>query len=145
MADGMVTRELNCSDRVNVINAVILYCSAKERSTFTWLVKVDKVKRLLGVEALSEFQDSLDYLLNQRKVSYGKKIDAVNKGLLPLDTLKQDLPRLTLEERRGHKSTHEIPSSLDVFIQESLKQMHWNPEFSELGLDTCNAFGVSDG
>ena len=162
--EGCVTRTLNFRERNLIVGACRFYVKG-EKGKYKGQFKVDRVGKLLS------FEETLDYfnMMNdsqaenlfkwqeqrQAYVAYRMmkggmmKAEDFAKQFPDLDLdecppkppVKQ--PELTHEEERGKPREFHIPSKLDVFIQDALKDMEWNPDWSKYVVELMVKYGIS--
>lgn len=162
--EGHVVRTLSFRDRNLIVGACKFYVQG-EKGKYKGQFKVDRVSKLLcfeetldyfnmvndsQAENLFKWQEQRQAYVSWRSMKGGMvKVEEFVKQFPDLDLdecppkppIRQ--PELSDDEQRGKPREFHIPSKLDVFIQDALRDMEWNPDWSEYVVELLTKYGIS--
>lgn len=162
--EGHVTRTLSCRDRNLIIGACRAYVKGESRGKHKNQFKVDRVIKLLiepetteyfsmindaQAESLFRWQEARQAYVAFRMMKGGMiKPEEFSKTFPDLDvdecptkpSIQQ--PRLTEDEQRGPTREFHIPSKIDAFIEEALRDMEWGSIGSEQVVELMERYGI---
>lgn len=166
---GHVERVLNYKDR----HLILLACASavsgtrdKKSGDYKAMVKLDKVKKLLGFEAVEEYFETIDDSVADKNAAWTRatnlygtfemvKTGAVSRKQfadrfpdVDFDSLLREppkkpslkVPQASPDEKRGKISTFYVPAKLDVFIESSLKEMSWGTGDAEYVVELAEKY-----
>lgn len=163
--DGCVTRMLNFRDRNLIVGACRVYAKG-ERGKYKGQFKVDSVVKLMSFDETTEYYNMINdaqaenlFRWQEQRQAY-VAFRAWKGGMMKVEDLikqfpdldldecpekpKVDQPRLTPDEERGPAREFHIPSRLDTFIQDALRDMDWSAVSlfgSEFVVDLMTKYG----
>lgn len=163
---GCVERILNFKDRNNLYGACRAFCAKDGHKGFKDTVKLDRLNKIIKFEETLEYfamiDDSLEdeILAWQRAKRVYKLWKDYRAGLLTADGFRKEVPNVNLEEGppkpallqpetkaddlRGKERSFYLPSKLDVWAQEAIKQMDWSPFVAMYTAELFSKFGIND-
>lgn len=162
---GTVERVLNFQDRSLLLFGCKLYFKDSSKGDYKSQSKIAKLDKILAynetVEYFEMIDDSLedrlfkwqrernDWLLVQQYLAGGISLEEVKKKSPALDIddppekPSRVQPEVASEEVRGKERSFYLPSKLDSWVQDVLKEVKWpNPEKAKYITELCAKFGV---
>lgn len=162
---GTVERVLNFQDRSLLLFGCKLYCKDPSKGDYRSQSRLTKLDKLLvhdeTVEYFEMIDDSLedrlfkwqrernDWLLVQQYLAGGISLEEVKKKSPALDVddppkkPSRVQPEADPEEVRGKERSFYLPSKLDSWVQDVLKEVKWpNPEKAKYITELCTKFGI---
>lgn len=138
---GCVERILSFRDRNLIIGACRAWCQKQDRSDQKAITKLDRIQKLLVFEETVEYYEMIDdhYTLKQREWEKQKQLYLDGKG-----EKHGKRPQPSAQEQRGQERLFHVPSKLDAWIQESLREMRWNPLTAEYVTELFSKFEMAE-
>lgn len=162
--EGCVTRTLSMRDRNLILGACRTYVKGENRGKHKNQFKVDRIVKCLleqetvdyflmindsQAENLFKWQEQRQAYVAFRMMKGGMiKPEEFAKSFPDIDMdecppkppIKQ--PELTKDEQRGPTREFYIPSKLDAFIEEALRDMEWGAIGSEQVVELMERYGI---
>lgn len=162
--EGHVVRTLSFRDRNLIVGACKFYVKG-EKGKYKGQFKVDRVSKLLSFEETLEYFNLMNDAQAENLFKWQEQRQAyvmwrsMKGGMMKVEDFAKQFPDLDIdecppkppiqqpdlshEEQRGKPREFHIPSKLDVFIQDALRDMEWNPDWSKYVVELLVKYGIS--
>lgn len=162
--EGHVVRTLTFRDRNLIVGACKFYVKG-EKGKYKGQFKVDRVSKLLCFEETLDYFNMMNDSQAENLFKWQEQRQAyvafrmMKGGMLKVEDFAKQFPDLDIdecppkppikqpdlndEEQRGKPREFHIPSKLDVFIQDALRDMEWNPDWSKYVVELLTKYGIS--
>lgn len=162
---GTVERVLNFQERSLLAAACKSYCAKKDKGDHKAQSKLVRLLKLLSYDDTVEYFDMIDDSVEEQLFKWQRArndwllVEQYAAGGISHEELKKRAPLLdvnnpppkpmrrqpeaTPEEIRGRERAFYIPSKLDSWAQDILRETNWaNPEKAEYIVELCGKFGI---
>ncbi len=163
---GCVERILSFKDRNNLYGACRAFCAKDGHKGFKDQAKLDRLNKIINFEETLEYFAMIDDNLEdeilawQHSVRVYKLWKEYRVGIIKAEDLRKQVPDINLEEGplkpallqpqskpedlRGKERSFYLPSKLDVWVQEAIKQMDWSPFVAMYTVELFEKFGIKE-
>lgn len=159
---GTVLRTLNYKDRRMILLACATRAAQEKKGDYKMMARLEKVKKMLVMEDVDDYFETIEDAVNEKVRAWTKEVnlfstyEAWKSGGITEKKFRETfpeadistppekppfkMPRLSDDEKRGKSCSFHVPTKIDLFIEESLKEMHWGTGDSKFVLELAEKY-----